>query len=73
VDQATFGGGVGGVSHRPLETEMKCRQESSSVGEDHSNGRTGTTAIRSDGQHAQPQPPRPRQHDFDDELDAVEC
>ena len=64
VDQATFGGGVGGVSRRLERTTEGHRQACSNTGVDHSKGRTRTMAIEIDGQHRQPQPPIPPQHDF---------
>jgi hypothetical protein len=63
VDQATFGGGVGGTSRRLERAKEGCRQSCSRTGDDHSNDRAGTTAII-EGQHEQPQPPIPPQHDF---------
>ncbi|OAI54327.1 hypothetical protein AYO47_03055 [Planctomyces sp. SCGC AG-212-M04] len=63
MDQATFGGGVGGTSRRLEKTNERTRQVCSETGDDHSNERAGTTAII-EGQHEQPQPPIPPQHDF---------
>ena len=68
VDQATFGGGVGGTSRRLERTKDGCRHSCTSTGDDHSNGPAGTIPNSIVGQHEQPHPPIPPQHDFTGSL-----